>query len=101
MPIVDILPRHILGEAVTLLKRTFELIALAVDLVEIVNGKLAHFSLIWPLACFQFPSMRFRSISWRIFGYRHINRAARGTVLKILECNLMELRAVRPVTFHN
>ena len=77
MPIVDILPRHILGEAVTLPKRTFELIALAVDLVELVIGKLAPFLL--DLAFGLFPSMRFQSISWRILaiGISTAPRAAR------------------------
>src|SRR5579863_211131 len=47
-----------------------------------------HFSLILPLACFQFPSIRFQSICTSPRGIlccRHINREARGAVPKISE----------------
>ena len=56
-PIIDIFAHHILGQAIALLDDSFELLAPSVD-----RGQI-HFSLILPCACFQFPSMRFQSIS--------------------------------------
>jgi hypothetical protein len=41
---------------------SLELVATAVDYVEVIVREPAHFSLIFPFPCFQFPSTRFQSI---------------------------------------
>ena len=45
-PSIDIVARLVLGESVALLDFAFELLALSVDLGDIVVGSLPHFSLI-------------------------------------------------------
>jgi len=60
-PVVDVFAHHVLGQTVTLLDLAFELVTLSVDLGEIVIGELAP--LLFDRPCFQFPSMRFQSMS--------------------------------------
>lgn len=50
--------RGVSRQAIGLLDLSDQLVALAVDLRQVVVGELPHFSRTFPEICFQFPSMR-------------------------------------------
>ena len=61
-PVVDILLYLILGVAVARLDLTFELLAVAVDLGNVVVSELAPLLFGLPVSCFQLPSTRWNSL---------------------------------------
>ena len=65
VPVVHIAPHLIFRIAVTFLNFTLQLVALAIDDVEVVVRQLSPLSsFILPFACFQFPSTRFQSMNF-------------------------------------
>ena len=63
MPVVNLLLDLILGHAVALLDLAFSWSRRPLICVRSSSVSLPHFSLTWPLTCFQLPSTRFQSMA--------------------------------------
>jgi hypothetical protein len=79
IPVVNFLFRLVLGQAVPLLDLAFELIARPLIAVRSSSVSLPHFSLTWPLTCFQIPSTRFQSMGASIKDFEEVRTALAGS----------------------
>ena len=75
-PFVQIAADNVLGKAISFLDLPFQLFAMAAISSRSSSVSFPHCSFTLPFACFQFPSMRFQSMTF-LHGGRFLDHASR------------------------